>query len=397
MRLINKEHFGSRWYELNFIEKALVIYLFLGSFISVDSLNIARYMLALLIQIYVFGTVLLQKKKYKITLNCYLNVLFVVVLIALNFFIINVPFITGMNRILPILSVFGMVIIGETEQINIGRVLHFYVKIYIALIAFVNIDSFMFILGGNAIWEPISYLGHRYCGPFGDPNFMALFSGAILIIVILNGKVSKIRYIFSIVMLLLNILLADSLSTYIFLAITFIFGKCFKDKNLLKKQIIFLGFYFCFITLYGIFSDEISKGVTHWLEILYNGNTFKAQAKYTSLEIRLDTQYRAIKAVIEHIWGQGPLQIVSQLGHDTHNSYVGFLFEQGILGLYLIIITVSRAIKSNKYTSHISTFLFLSGILLNIHYTTIYSLFLMLQYLENGNQSFNYESREVVT
>lgn len=381
MRKISFLNSNKRYQGNLFLENLLIIYFSIGVFLVNDTINISRYIIGLCIQTYSLMIILRSSKRFKIGIHGYLNIVSIVGLIAVSFFIIGVPTMTTINRILPILSVFGIIILGENSiNININRVIKIYVQIYTLFICLVNLDAVRFMLSKNAIWKPISYMGYRYTGPFGDPNFMALFSVVVLLLIFYSKDLGKKFSLFAIVVLLWNIILANSLSAYIFLFLTVIINKYFNDKNLFRKQIFFLVMYIVAITLYIVFKSQIEDFVTYVLYKLYDNNSFAAQIKYTSLAIRLDTQVEAITIAIKELLGQGPLQIVSQLGHDTHNSYVGFFFEQGALGVWLIVCTWSRKLKANKLVAPISTFLFLSGMLLNIHYTTIYSLALMLQY-----------------
>lgn len=381
MKKVSFLHSNKKYRGNLFLENLLIIYFVVGAFLVNDTINISRYIIGLCIQIYSLTLILRRSKRFKISIHGYLNIIAIIGFIAISFFIIGVSTITAINRILPILSVFGIIILGENSiNINIDRIIKIYACVYTWFICLINLDAVRFMLSKNAIWKPISYMGYRYTGPFGDPNFMALFSVVVLILIFYNKDLSKKFKLFAIIMIAWNIILANSLSAYILLFLTTIINKYFNDKNLFRKQIFFILIYIICITTYIVFNSQIEDFVTYALYKLYNNNAFAAQIKYTSLAIRLDTQVEAITIAIKELLGQGPLQIVSQLGHDTHNSYVGFFFEQGVLGIWLIVCTWSRKLKANELVAPISTFLFLSGMLLNIHYTAIYSLALMLQY-----------------
>lgn len=385
MKILIKKQLGC----ITVLEKLIVLQLILGCFMTNRFLLIIRYSIGLFVQLFLLFFYIANdvKVKRKSPFVKYLICLAIIFVIAVLFFFMKIDDVTIINRVLPLLSVFGIVILGEQKYgININEIAFKFVKIYILLILIVNLDAIIFMITGRGIWIPISYLGYRYSGFFNDPNFMAIFS-AVVFIILLKSKenYNNIYRVIGMVILIINILLARALSTYILLTFVLLINKFISLKISLKKQVLFICAYLAVIFFYSNFKSEFMEFFIYILKHTY-GDINRATIKYGSLTARFDTQLTAIKLIIERWWGYGPRQIVPFLGLDTHNSYIGITFEQGLLGLILILVSLKRKIE-NSMASYVGMFLMLSALLINIHYTAIYSLFLIVQYLPVDKQS----------
>lgn len=381
----NSKNFVKKFNRPKLLESFVILYVILGIFMTNDTITLLHYLISIFLQMYLLMLALRNRKSFKRALGGYCITVATIIFIAVNFLVLDVQMIKLFNRIGPLLAVFGIVIVGENSfHIDLKYIVHKSARWYVFFITIINIDALRFMFTGTAIWEPMKYLGYRYFGPFGGPNFMALYSAAMFFVIIKTGEKKGIFQYFAVAILVLNMLLANSLSTYLILAMTFLIHAIWNPKNILKKQIIFLGCYLIGILIFISFKDQFAMMGIALLQRLY-GSHQAAIIKYVSLFNRLDTQEKGLVLVFQKLWGYGPLQIVPQLGMDTHNSYVGFFFEQGVLGIILILVSLNRKICKSKGANYMSTYLMLSGLLLNVHYTTIYSLCLIMQFMEDEN------------
>lgn len=367
---------------LKFIELVIVICILLGVFMTNDVLNVIHYLLSIFVQAGLIIKLVRKNGKVRYPVSGYITLLLVIFLIMVIFFLIGSKPSAIVNRIGTLISVFGIVIVGEEGTgINIKRIIVRFTKYYVFLAAIINLDAMCFMLTQKAIWEPISYLGFRYMGPFGDPNFMALYSATVLLVLWKIDGFRKGFKIFAGIVLGVNIILANALSTYFILFMTLVIHRVWKERSIFKKQLVLMLVYGICIVGYINFREEIETIGVFMLEKMY-GNYTSAVIKYSSLAGRLDTQVSAIEIAIRDWIGQGPLQIVPQLGRDTHNSYIAFFFEQGIFGIVLLIIAFKPQKRNCEAVNYISMYLMLSAMLLNVHHTSIFSLCLMIQYMD---------------
>lgn len=364
----------------------IAVNLLLGSFLIYDPVKIVRYVLSLLLQLTALFFISTKPKsnpgRSTKAVGRYAYILFLIFTIFIVFNLIGADDTDIINRVLPLISMYGFYIFTDSRlNIEPKIISNTFVKLYIILALIVDIDSIIHIATGMSLWPPISWLGLRYCGPFGDPNFLALFSAVVFIYIIYSDKDDIPKKYYSLAILFVNILLTLSFSTFAYIPISILLYKYTRRFSNIKKQILFLVIYFTFISLYAALDKQIEKFV---VEILYKilGSYDLAYLKYGSLQIRLDTQAEAMRIFVSEWWGQGPRQLVPQLEHDTHNSYVSMMFEQGIMGLLLILATLKGGCVT-KRENIIGTYLMLSALLLNVHDTTIYSFFVLMQKRNN--------------
>lgn len=364
----------------NIYEKLLILGFSFGVFMSYDIIDNARYVILLIVELLLFVKMCKSVK----AVREFLFVFLITLLITIIFVFLSSQPILLINRVLPMLSVFGIVIVGKAKKhVNIEIVIKGFLNFYLYLAAYVNIDYVMFLFNKTSIWEPISYIGVRACGPQGDPNFLALYS-CVALLLLLHLNTNRFLKITGSIIFLLNIVFANSLAAIIILVFAILFNG-FLSNNNCYKNIIILCVYFSIIFLYGTYSDVFENIGTWLLSILYKGDSKYVTAKYLSLDYRLLHQYQALQIFLKEWWGQGPRQVVMQLGLDTHNSYVGFMFEQGIFGIILIIVTLKNNVKNN-FNRYISLFIMLLALVLNVHMTGVYSLFLLSQYYIDDNR-----------
>ncbi len=381
--------FYQRRNKLNISEIITVAIFVLGLFALSDVAKLSRYILSLLLQI----SLLIRNRRHKASvLTSYFLVLSLVGLCVVNFLINNIEIMRIINRALPLLAMFGVVLIGEaTRQIDLKKVICAFTKIYVIIMLIVAVDYLIYVVTGTVfIWEPYIYLGARATGPLGDPNFLGLFSVAVLLIV--WSMDFKRRYkIFASIVLIAMILLSLSLSTWLIFLVSIVANKILPNNNRKKAIIIFVAD-LMFLLVFAIFRENIFEIGSKILTIFYGGDTWAGELKFGSAMIRFDTQVKAIEVFMENWIGQGPHQMVPQLEHDTHNSYISFLFEGGLPELLIIFVTLRKKV-SNPFNRILGTFLMLFALVLNVHDTAIWSLFILLQYYEDAQTDCLFERK----
>lgn len=357
--------------------------LFAGAFLNCDIAKYTFYILLLIAQLALIVKMIAINSRIRgLTINSirYFIIIWIICLIMIDFLFQNVDVIRIINRILPLTAIFGSIICGEEKlKLDIKKIIEVFVSLYLFLCFVIILDYIRYRLTGIAVWMPISYLGKRYPGSFGDPNFMALYSGMVFIILYYENSYFVRYRTLSLLLVLTTIIMSGALSTIILLPISILLYNRKRGRNNRHKLFLIFSIYFIFQLIYTLFSSEFENILVQLLSNIYGGTT-GAYVKYRSLAARIDVQSHALQIFLTNIWGQGPLQIVGQLGRDTHNSFIGIIFEQGILGLLLLIITVRNKKTNNAIIDVCGTFVFLSALLLNVHFTSIYTLFLILQY-----------------
>lgn len=362
---------------------------FISGFFMLDTtMNIIFYIFSLVVQIYACANYIKQRVIYiknngELTpFFKYLLGLFFVFLIFLCFYCIKVEPAKIVNRIFPLIAIFGVIIVGNKQSgIDCNNVIRVTTVGFSIESLLINIDFMRYILTGDAMWPPQSYLGLRSIGTFGDPNFLSVYAFVFLIIVIYQRPfTSKINKIITI-SIIFNIITAGSLSTFMFIIMTvvihFIFNK--NRTNNIIKQITILSIYFAIIGFYMLYKEQIESIGINILKHIYD-NIYSAIIKYESLRERLDVQSLSLNIFCQEWWGQGPRQTVPMLGRDTHNSYFGIMFEEGIFGLFLIFVTLKKKV-TNRAGILMGTFIMLSALMLNVHLCSVYSIFLVFQYV----------------
>ncbi len=376
--------------KLNISEFITVAIFVLGLFALSDAAKITRYILSLLLQI----SLLIRNRRHNSSIFVsYFLVVALVGLCVVNFVFNNTEMTLIINRALPLLSMFGVVLIGEaTRHIDLKRVIVTFVKVYVFIMLIAMFDYMIYLLIGRALlWNPFLYLGARATGPLGDPNFLGLFSVAVLMLV--WSMDFKRRYkIFASVILLTMILLSLSISTWLIAIVSIVANKILPSNNRKKAVIIFVAD-LAFLLLFSIFRENIFEVGSKIMTIFYGGDTWAGELKFGSAMIRFDAQVGAMEIFLESWIGEGPHQLVPQLGHDTHNSYISFLFEGGIPELLLIFVTLRKKI-SNPFNKILGTFLMLFALVLNIHDTAIWSLFILSQYYEDADTTTLFERKK---
>lgn len=369
-------------------EISLILYLILGGLDKLSILKNIDYILSLLLQILVLIYLLLRKDvKLRVrVLTIYLINLSLISIILLNFVSLNVDPIDIVNRIIPLLSLFGIIIVFSIDSnrdgkkyIDLKNVLAKTIYGYLFIGIIILGDALSYIFFKKSFWPPESYLGLRFSGPFYDSNFLGLFYGALLII-ILYYKDLTLKYKKTILLVFsINIILSLSWSSIAILILAIVFSQIIKLKNIFIKQLLILVSYMFFIKIFIINKEFLEITFINFFSTFLPFTENELIAKFLSLDYRIIVQNEALQISKENLMGMGPRTLVPILGMDTHNSYIGFLFELGIPGLLLLLINIKYNFTyHNKMLEVLSTFIFLMALTLNVHYSVVYILLVIL-------------------
>lgn len=367
---------------ISIIEILLVLYFIFGA-LEIESIKHIDYFLSLFIQFLTISFILLNKNfvilRIKV-LILYITNIFIIIFLFLNFLIGNFELSSSINRILVLLSIFGLIIVlSICDFIDINRVIKRTIYCYFILGLVIIIDAIFYLVLKVSLWPPDIYLGLRFSGPFYDSNFLGLFFGVFFILTIYSSEKFLLNKKFILIVFLINLLISLSWTSIIFFVISIFIGYLYKYKNILWKQIIILFIYLIFIQFFSINIDYIKSIFINILSIILPFSIDQLNAKFLSFQYRVDSQLKALELINEKPFGWGPHSIVPMIGRDVHNSYIGFLFELGILGLLLIFINVIFKLPSSqKHLSILVTYIILMALTLNVHYSTVFSITMLL-------------------
>lgn len=361
------------------IETLIVLYVVTGSLTGIGPINKLFYVIGLVAEILALFHLLNSRYADKKILKCYLEIMATNVLITFGFILGGTSVQLVFSRSMSLICIFGCIIFFVPElKVDLFRVLIRVKKVMLVIAAIMLFDIICNKLTGLGIWKPITYLGYRYSGPFYDSNYAAAYMGCILLLVWTDGDFDNNKKWIATLILGANIYFCGSLTSILALFICLIatvLKKMIPINRVIVFHLICLGIYVAIIMIWSNnrqFFYEIGTGLLG--KIYPDGG----KAKYISLQIRFETQYKALRIAALNFWGQGPHQLVPQLGHDTHNSFFSFFFEEGYLGLLLLLQSLRyQAPKITNFAFYLVLFITINIFLLDIHYTTIYTILLI--------------------
>lgn len=378
----------------SFLELLLSIYVVLGALTGIPILSHTFYFVGILV-IFCSYVLLYSMRGFSRKMFIVHFEIFIVIFgIFLGFFFRDVSFSLIFTRIMTLFCIFGITICFAPElQIDIENVLRLIREMLLFISIVMFIDIMIQKIVGIGIWKPIMYLGYRYSGPFYDSNYAAVYLGCTLLLVVLGGGYKVGKKVFFATILLLDILFCGSLTAFLGLFITFLMMLFLKNLTFSRIMYIHIVFLVMYVFILCIWHNNQELFYNSGIEILSKVYHEGAEAKYISLQMRFAAQYKALEIGVQSFWGEGPHQLVPQLGRDTHNSFFSIFFEEGYLGMLLIILSLKfQARKICKLAKAMCIFVTISIFMLDIHYTTAYTILLFVIQLENKiGTKFEYE------
>lgn len=391
--------FENKWYySKDIIIKLISAYFILGGiqYIGLFHIPYIRYIFSIIIQVLVILLIINKKEHYNIRERIkeisIVNLLIAIFLIY-TFWFFGINKILIVNRLVSLWAVFGFIIIFYIDLISykdfqniLLNVIYGYTFIGVLII----LDALSFTLFKFNIWPPISYLGTRFAGPFFDPNFLGLFYGVILIIVLFKKdlKIKDKKWIIGV--LFVNLIMSMSWTAIILFIGSLFMNIVIKFKNIFIKQLLFISVYLGILFILYINIDFFQQLFVDTLSLFLPFSEKELIIKFLSLKYRIVAQVKALSFVAKTWVGLGPNSIVPFLGRDTHNSYLGILFELGIPGFSLLFINIwFNPKKYNKCLDILSTYIFLMSFTLNVHYTITFTLFISMLIINYYNENKN--------
>lgn len=377
--------------KINLIEILLLLYFCLGMLKGINIFKYLDYCISLIIQLIVWYDIIKSANKVanKQAVIIYMLLMIEIAILIINFLCFDVPIIKIVNRILPLISVFGLIIVDCIKTVNIEKVIRYTKKFYFILGCVLILNSISYFAFSKAIWRPSIYLGYRFSGPFYDCNFLSICYSVMLILELFDKEhIIKQRYMYLIVFAIC-ILLGLSWSAIFITLVALIFGNMFKGNKIILKQIFLLLIYFLVIVIINFNNIKIQDEFCGILEKYTSLTETEAIVKYNSFYYRVNAQIKALKLFCKKPLGYGPLQIVNFIGMDVHNSYVSFIFEMGIIG-FLIQITSCLVKKQLSNRDNVLCFyILLISFTINIHYSVLYALLLIILFNNKSEELEN--------
>jgi hypothetical protein len=240
---------------------------------------------------------------------------------------------------------------------------------YLFIGAVIILDSFVyFVTDHTVLFDVELYLTPRFSGCFNDSNFLGLIYGTFFII----SLYIKVPYVlvFRLVSFIC-ILLSGSFSVILFVIVAISFTYFLPLQRQWMKAGWCVLITFIAYPLFFLFNYELSVAFKKIVLFFIDLPESIIEIKFRSLTYRLDTVSQAIGLLYEKPFGYGYRSLLTYLPRDTHNSYIGMAFEYGFYTLIVIMLSLAFCATS-KVSNSLVWFLCLMGMMLNIHYSPIY-------------------------
>ena len=250
---------------------------------------------------------------------------------------------------------------------TVNYVLVFYFILGLIIIADA---SFYFIIGTTFLFDFEYYITPRFSGPFNDPNFLGLVYALVLIFT--YGFECSRKYLLSIRFVCLVILaLSGSVSVVVFLAISMLAYKFYSVKSPIFYLYFSLSISFFAVPVLFHYSEDVFQLFSMITNFLFDLPQDLVEIKYRSLLYRFEVVDQAISLIYTNPLGFGYRSLLDYLPRDTHNSFIGMVFEYGIFPMLSLSVAFLIA-NHSKCNTAITIFLVLMPLMLNIHYLPIY-------------------------
>lgn len=230
-------------------------------------------------------------------------------------------------------------------------------KLAVIIMATVIIDYLLFIFLGFNFYNLHDYITIRAQGPYFDPNFLGLFSGAIFLI-----EYYTYRRKFILIISLFSLIISGSFTAIFFTLL------CTRIKGISVKIIPFAAI--LFIPLFS-FLYSYKNEITDITKQIIPANPSTIDVKLISLFDRFESIDQALKLIFYNFFGYGNKSLLEYLPRDPHNSFVGISFEYGVFSLILVLSPYFFLNKKN-INSPLILFTSLMALFLNVHYSSIF-------------------------
>lgn len=178
------------------IELLVAVYCLIGMVTGIQSLTYVGIGVSLLAQILALIVLIGYKQGKRIPrtpLVFYVVNLVILLIIALVLLMGNTSTSDVLNRMLSLLSIFGLSILFCIPTMRIQKIIKTTLTLFTLLGSMVFLDSMGYLVFGSSIWPPESYLGNRFSGPFFDPNFLSITYAVLFIVVLFNRHATERR------------------------------------------------------------------------------------------------------------------------------------------------------------------------------------------------------------
>lgn len=349
-----------------------VLFIFFVTFGQFDILmklkisNVIHITLAILIAFYFLD-------KYKKTSIFGMNALLLLFFTPLFFFLF-LPFGSNIfgevSRFFWFLLIFLFFLYTRTNVLFFKDEAVVVLRFYYFLSLIIIVDSFFYFFLGNSLFPVEFYITPRFSGPFNDPNFLGVIYGLFFCISLYSSKIIRFRKRFLFTSFVC-MLLSGSLSALIFALAAVLQTKLIGVRLQSIKPLVCL---FVSVTLYPLmyaYSDDIYFIFSKFINFFYSLPENLIEIKYRSLVYRLESVSAAVNLISSNPFGYGYKTLLEYLPRDTHNSFIGTLFEFGFV-TSLVFVLVFNFRASSYLSGSLVTFFCLMAMMLNVHYMPMF-------------------------
>lgn len=359
-------------HDFNLTKCISFLFLFFVTFGQFDILmklkisNVLHIILALFIALYFFD-------RYKKTSIYGMNALLLLLFTPLFVFLL-LPFGSNIfgevSRFFWFLLIFLFFLYIRTNVLFFNGeavvVLKFYYFISLAII----VDSFFYFLLGKSLFPVEFYITPRFSGPFNDPNFLGVIYGLFFCISLYSSTIISFRKRFLFTSFVC-MLLSGSLSALLFVFAAVLQAKLVGVRLQSIKPLVCLFVSIVLFPLIYAYSDDIYIYFSKFINLFYSLPEDLIEIKYRSLVYRLESVSDAVNLISSNPFGYGYKTLLEYLPRDTHNSFIGTLFEFGFVTSLVVVLAFN--FKASSYLSGaIVTFFCLMAMMLNVHYMPMF-------------------------
>lgn len=332
--------------------------------------------------------------KKTILINQFIVVFFYFIIFIFIQFLLVSPQLFGFVEILrfSISLILVVLIFSNPYELDISSFkliyLGFFLQFLVVAILF-NILPLSNVIIKNSFMELITFNYpdiQRYSGFFSDPNKMALFSiFTFLTILKLENGVFKFFSIYNLI-LIMTILLSGSRT--FFLSLFLFYFLLVLPKSFFRLKIHYL-FPIIFIVFFLVFDiSNIFLYINNFLVF------FGRDSGSLDASLFTDNRYliyqKAIEFILKNpIFGYGALSINNYLPYPTHNTFLNFQFDFGLMGLFFAIYLNFLSFKRLKSIYYLP-FILLPMLLLDLGNFRLFYILIFGVFSKRGGYELNF-------